>query len=364
MTLERPAYGTGNKKQTKSAFGGRPMDLPAFDTPISVKENFYRMARHENPLWVPLGSGETMELHMAHIYTKGPEGHQLGPILGDPRDRYTYFDAFGNSWTYDKNAGGACMTIGTRICDDILKWEEQIPWPDLHEYNLDERAAEFMKNEYDPDRVLILDIYHGPFQALADVMGGFSEALEAMFVEPEATRAFFDRFTDWMIWLMDRLSGLYPVDLFCVHDDWGTEKDAFFSPDMMRELLFEPTRKMIDHAHGLGKLYTFHCCGKVDKFLDAFVELGADFMQLQRRVNDLPEYKKNYGDKLGFYAGLEDFNMGKKYSEEELRQVIRDNIELFAPTGGYLPSLMARDPETLWTMASELYCYSREFYEK
>lgn len=364
MKLERPAFDTGKIKQSRSAFGGKPMDLPAFDTPISVKENFYRMARHEKPMWVPLGSGEVQELHMAHLYTKGPEGYQLGPILGSDRGRYTYLDEFGNSWTYDPNAGGACMTIGTRVCDDILKWEEQIKWPDLHEWNLDERAAEFMENEYDPNRALIIDIYHGPFQALADLLGGFSEALMAMIEEPEASHAFFDRFTDWMIWLIDRLSGLYPVDLFCVHDDWGTEKDAFFSPNMMRELLYEPTKKMIDHVHSLGKLYTFHCCGKVDRFMDAFVELGADYMQLQRRVNDFPEYKRKYGDKLGFYAGLEGFDFMKKYTEEELRQIIRDNIELFAPTGGYYPFLMARDPETMWIMASELYCASREFYEK
>ena len=119
---------------------------------------------------------------------------------------------------------------------------------------------------------------------------------------------------------------------------------------------------MIDHAHSLGKLYTFHCCGKVDKFLDDFVELGADFMQLQRRVNDLPAYKKSHGDKLGFYAGLENFSMGKKYSDEELHSLIRENVELFAPTGGYMPSIMARDPELLWKMAAELYCCSREFY--
>ena len=300
---------------------------------------------------------------MAHLATEGPEGTQLGPDLGAKQQRYTYHDEFGNSWTFDRNAGGACMTIGTRICDDILKWEEQIPFPDLHEWNIEETSRRFMATRYDPERILHLDIYHGPFQALADFMGGFAEALEAMYVEPEARRAFFDRFSDWIIWLIDKLSSLYPADMFTLHDDWGTEKDTFFSPSMMEELLFEPTKKIIDHVKGMGKLYQFHCCGKVDRFMPAMCELSPDLMQLQRRVNDTPKYKELYGDRLGFNTGLEGFVPGKDYSDRELADIVRSSADIYAAGGGYLPAIYSNSPDTLWKIYSELYAYSREIYE-
>ena len=363
MKLERPPFGEGKTKKALFSFGARDVDLPDFDRPISVKENFYRAFRHQDPKWVPFPALEMQELHMAHIADKGPEGYQLGPDLSANKSRYTYLDAFGNSWTFDRNAGGACMTPGTRICDDILKWEEQIKFPDLHEWNLEEHAENYMKTKYDPERVMHLDIYHGPFQALSDVLGSFSDALEAMYVEPEASRAFFDRFADWMIWLIDKLSSLYPVDMFTVHDDWGTERDAFFSPDMMRELLFEPTKKIIDHVHGLGKLYQFHNCGKVDKFMTAFCELGPDLMQLQRRVNDTPQYKKLYGDKLGFNTGFEGLVPRKPYSNDEIVQIVRKNVDIYAEGGGWLPAVMGMSPENMWTACAELYCCSREKYE-
>jgi len=364
MKMERPAFGSGKTKPAKSAFGPMNLELPVFDEPISVKENFYRVARRENPMWIPFPPTEVQELHMCHLYDKGPEGYQLGPNLGCREARYVYHDAWGNSWTWDKDAGGACMTIGTRICDDILKWEEQIHFPDLHQWNLEEHAENWMKTQYDPDRILVLDIYHGPFQSLADFLGGFAEALEAMFVEPEASAAFYDRFADWMIWLIDKLSSLYPVDLFVVHDDWGTEKDAFFSPGMMRDLLFEPTKRIIDHVKSLGKLYTFHCCGKVERFLPDFCELGAHFMQLQRRVNDIPAYKGQFGGGVGFNAMPENLNPGKKYSKEEITELVRQSLDIFAPGGGYLPMAFSIDPETLWNMGAEIHCYSRELYEK
>ena len=185
-----------------------------------------------------------------------------------------------------------------------------------------------------------------------------------MYVEPEASRAFFDRFTDWMIWLIDKLSALYPADMFTIHDDWGTERDAFFSPAMMEDLLFEPTKKMIDHVHSLGKLYQFHCCGKVDKFMYAFCELGPDLMQLQRRVNDVPQYKKLYGDKLGFNTGFEGLVPRRQYSRSELAEIVRKNVDIYAEGGGWLPAAMGLSAENMWDAAAELYCCSREKYDK
>ncbi len=366
MTYERPKFGDPSVKTvaTHSAFFGSGDLVPDFERPISIKENYYRAARHENPMWVPMNCIETQEMHMSQVYDKGPEGLQLGPPLRDPRARYTYKDAWGNHWTYDKNAGGACMTPGTKICDDILKWEEQIKFPDFHEFNLAEFAERFMKERYDPNKILHIDLYHGPFQALSDFMGGFAEALEAMFVEPEACAAFYDRFADWEIWQIDMFSSLYPVDIFTVHDDWGTQKDAFFSPSMMEDLLFEPTKRIIDHVHSLGKLYQFHCCGKINKFMPYFAQLRPDSTQIQRGVNDLVEYKKSFGKDVGFSAGIEGFVPGKQYSDEELAELVRNSVDIFAVDGGWFPSIFGASGETMWKIISELYCYSREFYEK
>ena len=363
MKMERPAFGQGKTVRAHMAFGGDGVALPAFEHPISVRENFYRAARRDHPRWVPFPAADMQERHMCHLANHGPAGLQLGPNLGAKAERYVYHDPFGNSWTWDRNAGGACMTPGTRVCDDILDWEKQVRFPDYHEFDLADTAAEFLKTTYDPALVLHIDIYHGPFQALSDLLGGFAEALEAMFVEPEASRAFFDRYAEWMIWWIDTLSALYPVDMFTVHDDWGTEKDAFFSPAMMEKLLYEPTKRMIDHVHGLGKLYQFHCCGRVEKFMDAFCALGPDFMQLQRRVNDTPKYKALYGDRLGFNTGIENLERGKRYSKEELAALIDESVALFGPGGGFLPAFYGADPETLWNACAELYCASRELYE-
>lgn len=360
MAYTKPAYGEGPTIEVKSIFSTTSMTLPKFDYPITPKENFYRSLHHDNPMWVPMPSIELQDLYMSQLATKGPEGMQLGPRFVDPRPRYSYTDHFGNHWTHDAEAGGSAMTIGTRICEDILDWEEKIPWPDLHEWNLEETAEAYLREKYDPSKPLNIDIHHGPFQALADFLGGFAEALEAMFVEPEACADFFNRFADWEIWLIDKLSSIYPVDMFTVHDDWGTEKDAFFSPAMMQEQLFEPTKRMVDHVHSLGKMYQFHCCGKVDRFLPTMVELGTESTQIQRRVNDLPEYKRLYGDKIGFMAPLEDWRPGM--TDEEIAAAVQTNIGIYAPTGGWLPTVFGNN-EDVWKVACEMYYGSLDYYK-
>ena len=86
--------------------------------------------------------------------------------------------------------------------------------------------------------------------------------------------------------------------------------------------------------------------------------------QIQRRANDMPKLKQVYGDRIGFNAFIEDMEADVKYSEEELRALMRKSIDIYAPGGGFYPVVFASTPEDLWTCATEIYCYSRELYDK
>jgi hypothetical protein len=34
-----------------------------------------------------------------------------------------------------------------------------------------------------------------------------------------------------------------------MHDDWGHERDTFFSEKMMEELVYEPTKRIVQHVN-------------------------------------------------------------------------------------------------------------------
>ncbi len=340
------------------------MRAPVFDTPISRRENFFRAAHRDHPRWVPIPASDIQDLHINQLAT--PQGEtQLGPdFIRYAKEDYRFFDIFGNSWTWVASAGGAMLTPGTKLVDDICDWEKQIRFPDFNSWDFRETAEKYMKEEYDPEKVMHINIHQGLTEMLVAFLGGYGEGMLAMAVEPEAVKAFFDRYAQYMIDFFDLLDSLYPIDFITYHDDWGTERDTFFSAAMMEDLVFEPTKRIIDHIKGRGKVFELHSCGRIERFLPYMCDLGVDFLQIQRRANDMPALKEKYGDRIGFMAGIEGIAFGKPCSDAQLAELIKNTVEIYAPGGGFYPVLFGTTEEILWKQSAEMYCCSREFYDR
>jgi len=199
-------------------------------------------------------------------------------------------------------------------------------------------------------------------------MGGYPQFLVAMVVEPEACLAFFERYADYMIEKVNRMLELVPFDMITYHDDWGTEIDTFYSEKMFEELLFAPTKRVIDACKSTGAAFELHCCGRIERFLPYMVDLGVDYLQIQRRANNVPMIKEKYGDKLGYCAFIEHNGQTgadiANASVEELCGYIRETVDLYASGGGMYASSTGATDEHTWAATFELFAYSREFYDK
>ncbi len=362
MKYPRPGYlepGAATEK-AKVLFTNIQTQIPKFELPVTPKENFKRVAARKNPLWIPNSMTDFHNLMLQDI----ADGRQIGADFGRlAKEDYIFTDWFGVSMKWVVSAGGAINTPGTRLLDDICDWEKTIRFPVLSEWDWQTKADAFLKNDYDPGRVLQIDLGWGCIQRLIGVLGGYTEGMFALALEPEAVRAFLSRFAEHMIEVVDLLCSLYPVNLMTIHDDWGTEKDSFFSPRMMEELIFEPTKRIVDHIKSKGCAFMLHSCGNITRFIPYMIDLGADFLQIQRRAVDIPAMKLKYGDKIGFNTGIEGAAPGALYSKDELLQLVRDTIALYGWGGGFFANIFDSDPEKLWAILCELYAGSREYYE-
>jgi hypothetical protein len=349
--------------QTTTSFGNVPITIPLFDTPITPKENFLRAARRDHPLWVPNHLTDTQVLYINELGVHKAGKMEFGPDFRkhSPVD-YTFIDPHGNSWTWVASVGGAMLTPGTRVLEDIRDWEKVLRWPDPEEWTIRETAEKFMREEYDPDKLLHIDILQGLTELLVAALGGYEDGLVSMVEEPEACVAYFNRLADFLIDFFDYLKELYPVDFITYHDDWGTERDTFFSPQMLEDLVYAPTKRIIDHIKDAGCLFELHSCGKIDRFLPYMCDLNIDFLQIQNRAVDIPKMKELYGGRIGFNPTLEDYELGTPYSTKEVIEITRKNVGLYGKSGGFYPWIFETDPERLWTICTELYCGSREYY--
>ena len=366
MKYPRPKYlDPSVKTQTvMQPYGPDTITAPLFDTPITPKENFRRSITRKNPLWLPNGLTDKVTLGTNDIALHDVRGMQIhSNFRTKPTENYEFKDWFNTDWTWECSAGGAMLTPGTKLLDDITQWEKKVEFPKLSEWGFKEKAADFMKNEHNPAKALTYDMGRGVTERLVSILGGYEDSMVALLVEPEAVLDFFNAYADFMIEVFDEVFSLYPLDIITIHDDWGTERDTFFSEKVMEELVFEPTKRIIDHIKSKDVFIEWHTCGNITRFFPYIHKLRCDIAQVQRRVVDFPKMKEKYGDQVGFCAFLEGFDPTKPVAPEQYLEFVKKTVDTYAPGAGSYISMFTPDEELLWNACAESYCRSREFYE-
>jgi hypothetical protein len=368
MKYLRPAYrDPGVRMESKlPAFGSTRIEVPRFETPITPRENFKRAMDRNKPYWAPCSITDLQTIMAQDVVRTGEDGIVIHTDFRDDRnltEEYRFIDWFGTDWTWVPEAGGAMLTPGTILVEDMTEWEKVVKWPSMSDWDLKSVADHYMKNEYNPDLGMHYDIGRGLTERFISITGGYSEGMLALAEEPEACKDFMDRYADLVIELFDEVNSLYPLDMITYHDDWGTERDTFFSEKMLEELVMESTKKIIKHVQSKNVLFELHTCGNISRFMPHILEMGADVLQIQRRAIDIPAFKKLYGDKISFCCPIEDFEPGQGTTREELIQLVRNTVDVYGKDGGFYVMPFSRDPEELWTILAELYGYSREYYD-
>ncbi len=354
MKLQRVPYSEKDSVKTEQiqVINGKILNVPVFDFPINPRENFRRVIERDHPLWVPSVASD-------FNYCQAGELTGLADLRFDfSNERCVWTDMFGCEWLWEPNSGGSMLRPGgKKVLEDITEWPEKIVWPSLDEDRIRACCEAYMsKPWYHPERMNYFDFGQGCTERLVAVMGGYAEAMMAFAEEPEACRDFMMALSEHHVRMLDAICKYYPVDMILYHDDWGTERDTFFSPAMMEDLVYEPTKLFFDHVREKGIVNNFHTCGKIERFIDYIDELNPDFLQLQARANNLDRLKAEYGDRLGFDAVI------RGMDEQETAMNMHAAFDQLGAGGGMVSTVFALGEDALWGGIQELYCYSRERY--
>lgn len=299
---------------------------------MTPKENFKAFFRHERGEWFPsFFTDANLAVYVTGLDERAP-GNQSGK------------DFFGCTWIFDP-AGGAAVpdTRVAPILEDICDWRERVIFPDLDAIDWEACAKADKVDTYDPDKFNYAMLLEGPFERLHTLMG-FEEALCAMLTDPDEVNAFFERLTDFKCKEMDILKKYYHPDAICFHDDWGTQSNMFFSPDIWRQLIKPHIKKAVEHCHSLGMFFDMHSCGKMDQIIPEFPEIGIDSFQGQA-INDIPAAMEKTGHTLSYnvtplYQSLEADAATGNLTEEEVRSRIREEVLTCAKKGIYTPAFV------------------------
>jgi uroporphyrinogen-III decarboxylase len=124
-------------------------------------------------------------------------------------------------------------------------------------------------------------------------------------------------------------------------DDSGTQRGEFIRPSLWAEMMKPHYRKLCDWIHQHTPWKTFlHSCGSVYNLIPHFIEAGVDILnpvQTSAANMDPARLKKEFGGKIVFWGGgCDTQSVLCSATPEEVRQHVRERLEIFAAGGGYV----------------------------
>ncbi|MDR0906916.1 MAG: methyltransferase [Oscillospiraceae bacterium] len=271
-------------------------------------------------------------------------------------------DIFGIEWEYVAQVGGSTVRPGTPFLADANEWYDKVVWPDIDSWDW-AGAAKENEQYLATDNYVISYLFTGWYERLISFMD-FEPAIMAMVDEDQtdAVKALFDKLSDLYIRIIDKYLEYFPqIDGFCVHDDWGSQKDTFFSPAIVTEMIVPYMKRVTDHLHSKGKFCDLHSCGQLFKQIPNIIAAGWDSWSGQLEINDFTKLYDAFGDKL-IIGIATDPSVSPAASEDELRAAAVDFADKFCDAKK--PSMLNfySNMSLPRVFREELYIRSREHY--
>ena len=335
-------------------FGMPPM--PIYSYPVTVKEAVNAAYRRE-PVWMTFARDAKMMTpsvnpdNIARGFAF--EAEKVEPIVGEGVP-----DMFGIEWEFVPAVGGAMVRPGKPFAEDANELLEKLVWPNPDEWDWETSGKLNNDTFLKAENYNSIGFLNGWFERLISMLD-FEGALMALYDDDQkdAVNEFFTRLTDLYINIFGHYIDTYPnVDGFSVHDDWGSMRAPFFSPELCSEMIVPHMRRFTDYIHSRGKNCELHSCGLNIKQVPNMIAAGWDSW-FPQDINDSQEIFELYGDKIliGVDPGID----AEGKTDEEMRAAARAFVDKYmTPTKQCFFSYVMKCCTKAF--CDELYEYSRK----
>ena len=183
----------------------------------------------------------------------------------------------------------------------------------------------------------------GPFEQ-ACRSRGYSRCLTDLYADKKFARKLLDGITELDIGFWDTyLSAIGDhVQIVAQGDDLGMQDREYISPAMYKEFIFPCHKRLFDFIKSKTKAKRWlHSCGSIRGIIPYLIEAGVEVLnpiQSGARNMDVGELKQEFGNEISFYGGGFDVQrmLEDNVSVQEVREVIKRNIDVLAPGGGFV----------------------------
>ncbi len=266
--------------------------------------------------------------------------HGSCPSLKDDDDEW--IDEFGVARVKPQGAYYYDMVraplSGQITVQDIARY----PWPPKDFPDITKGLKEQIQHWRETtDCAIVLNV-PSAFVHQSQYMRGFEDWFMDLAGDPKLAEAMFDACLEvrmaWGMTIMDAVGR--DVDIILTSDDMGTQTGLQFSPSTYRKLLKPRHAKywaaIRERTHAPLML---HSCGSIYEILPDLIDMGIQIINpvQTRAANMAPEkLKKEFGDRLAFWGGVDIQEVMPFGSPEDVRNEVNHLFETLGKGGGWV----------------------------
>lgn len=221
-----------------------------------------------------------------------------------------------------------------RSVEDIIKYPYW-PSPDTFDYEISPDLLPYLKDK----AVVAYDMYILFLYAMG--LRGMENFMMDMASEPEMAHAVLSRISaihlERIRRFLSKNRGI--IDIVGIGDDVAGQNGMMFSLGMWREYIKPYLQKAVDVCREFKVIPYFHGCGGFIEIFDDFAAMGIQCvgrLQSEARGNDFSIVKKKYGNRLCLWGAIDGQHAMIEKNTEEVREYIRNLVNLGAPGGGFV----------------------------
>ena len=291
-------------------------------------------------------------------------------LMGDipPQDGLEHKDSWGTVYIFKPGAPGPHphVTKENAVIKDIEKWKDQLQVPCLDhlDWSLACQVAEGVNRE---ERFVGFMFGGGLFERTHHLMG-MEYALMNYLEYPEEMAGLLREIAEYKKKYIRLAAEKFHPDIIFYHDDWGSKRSTFLSPETWREMIKPLQKEIADTIHECGMIYMHHADCFCQPLVKDMVEIGIDIWQGVIAQNDIVKIQQITEGKLAMVGGIDapkiDIDM---ISEEAIRAEVRRAIDTYCPAGRFYPGIPNGVCYREWNnsiVVDELERYGRKFAEE
>ncbi|MCL2402347.1 MAG: uroporphyrinogen decarboxylase [Oscillospiraceae bacterium] len=260
-------------------------------------------------------------------------------------------NAWGVTNSFPENVPGAfpVHTPEKIVVKDIENWRDYVKAPPL-KFTDEQWAA--AKADY--DAVDGTQTYKAAFVApglfeQTHHLCEITNALEYYITDPDEMKDLIKYLTDWELELAEGICKHLKPDAIFHHDDWGSEKSTFLSPNMFADFFVEPYKEIYKCYHDNGvELVIHHADSWAETIVPHMIEMGIDVWQGCMQSNNIAELIEKYGGQISFMGGIDnkavDFT---GWTQEDCRRAARNACDTYG-SKYFIPCITQGGPGSLY----------------